>query len=64
MKLQWQNLNQYIKFIYIDNVVRLVLFILLGPPEIYFDWWLFYFSVHGDQQRNNIYWQCCKINFL
>ena len=64
MKLQWQNLNKYIKFIYIDNVVRLVLFILLGPPEIYFDWWLFYFSVHGDQQRNNIYLQCCKINFL
>ena len=25
MKLQWQHLNQYIKFIYAENVVRVVL---------------------------------------
>ena len=57
--MQWQYLNQYIKFIYIENVIRLVLFIvLLLPPKILFDQWFFYFSFHGDQQRNNIYLQC------
>ena len=49
-----------IKFIYVENVVRLVLFVvLLWPPKIWFDRWFFYFSVHGDRQRNNIYLQRC-----
>ena len=40
--------------------LRLVLFVVLSwPPKIWFDRWFFYFSVHGDQQRNNIYVQRC-----
>ena len=62
--VQWQHLNQYIKFIYIENVIRLVLFIvLLLPPKKFFDQWFFYFSFHGDQQRDNIYLQCWCIYF-
>ena len=46
-------------FIYQENVVRLVLFaVLLWPPNISFDQWFFYFSIHGEWQRNNIYLQC------
>ena len=49
----WTNTST---FIYIENIVRLVLFIvLLWLPKSYFDWW-FYFSV----QRNKIYLQCCN----
>ena len=53
MKLQRQHLKQYVKFIYTENAVRIVLFVaLLWPPKIYFDRWFFYFSVHGERQRN------------
>ena len=53
MKLQLQHLNQYIKSIYIENVVRLVLFVvLLWLLETLFDHWFSYFSVHDDWQRN------------
>ena len=49
-----------IKFIYIENVVKLVLFVVLSwPPKIWFDRRFFYFSVLGDRPRNNIYLQCC-----
>ena len=49
--MQRQHLNQYIKFIYTENVVRVVLFVaLLWPPKIYFDRWVFYFSVYGERQ--------------
>ena len=37
--------------------------VLLWLPKIYFDWWLFYFSVHGDWQRNNIYLHCWVLSF-
>ena len=47
-----------IKFIYTENVVRLVLFVVLSwPPKIWFYRWFFYFSVYDDRQRNNIYLQ-------
>ena len=53
MKLQRQHLKQYVKFIYTENAVRVVLLVaLLWPPKIYFDRWFFYFSVYGDRQRN------------
>ena len=59
MKLQWQHLNQYIKFIYIENVLRPILFVvLLWLPEIWFYWWFSYFSVLDDRQSNNIYLHC------
>ena len=60
MKLCNQNTwTSTLTFINIENVVKLVLFVLLWQPKIWFDQWSFYFSVHGDWQRNNIYLQCC-----
>ena len=50
MKLQRQHLKQYVKFIYTENAVRVVLFVaLLWPPKIYFDRWffIFLFMVNG-----------------
>ena len=58
--MQQQHLNQYIN-IYLHRESRQDLLwfdILLWPPKIQFDWWFFYFSVHGDWQRI-IYLQHC-----
>ena len=53
--MQRQNLNQYIKVNYTENVLRVALIVvLLWLPKIWFDWCFFYFSVHGDWQINNI----------
>ena len=46
-----KNWSNKIKFIYTENVIRVVLFVaLLWPPKIYFDRWVFYFSVYGERQ--------------
>ena len=56
----WTNTLHHIilTFIYIENVVILVLLIvLLWSPKILFDRWFIDFSVHGDWQKKNIYLQ-------
>ena len=60
--VQQQHLNLYIKFTYVENIIRLVLFVvLLRPPKFSLTVGFFYFSVHGDRQRNNIYLQRCIV---
>ena len=53
-----QDQNQCINIYLMENVLRLVLFVvLLLPLKIFFDLWLFGVSVYGDWCRNNIYLQ-------
>ena len=42
--------------------LELVSFVLLWLPKFQFNWWFFYFSVHCDQQKNNIYLQHCFLS--
>ena len=55
MKLQWQHLNQYIKFIYTE--CRKSSFFLFYCDRQNFYWLVGFFSVHGYRQRNKIYFQ-------
>ena len=55
-----QHLNQYINIYLIENIVKtsFIRYFIATTKNLIFTGDFFYFSVHGDRQKNKIYLQC------